>query len=205
MKPVANSHPALRIGLTGGIGSGKSTVAALLRHRGAFVIDADAIARASTLCGGSALSAIVDAFGADFIGPDGGLNRQRMRDHVFAQPEARRVLETIIHPFVGTEVQRLTASTHARCLVFDVPLLVESPHWRHQLDRVLVVDCSHATQIRRVSQRNGWDKATIDAVIRSQSPREQRLAAADWVLFNDTDQIEALQRCVKGLAQRFGL
>lgn len=200
-----HARPALRLGLTGGIGSGKSTVAALLEQRGAFVIDADAISRACTLSGGSAMPTIASTFGQDFVNADGALDRQRMRDHVFARPDARRTLEAIIHPLVGAEVRRLAASSNARCLVFDVPLLVESPHWRHQLDRVVVVDCSHTTQIRRVSQRNAWDAHTIEAVIRTQSPRVQRLAAADAVLFNDTDKIEHLQRLVSGLAQRFGL
>lgn len=205
MKPVTSPSPALRLGLTGGIGSGKSTVAALLQRKGAFIIDADAISRACTLGGGSAMPAISRLFGTDFVGADGGLHRQRMRDHVFAHPAARHTLEAIIHPLVGAEVKRLAASSNARCLVFDIPLLVESPHWRHQLDRVVVVDCSRATQMRRVSQRNAWDSTTIDAVISSQSPREQRLAAADLVLFNDIDSIEHLQQAVDVLAQRFGL
>lgn len=199
------TRAALRLGLTGGIGSGKSTVAALLAQRGAFVIDADALSRACTLSGGSAMPDIATAFGHDFLNADGSLNRQRMRDHVFAHPEARRTLEAIIHPRVGAEVLRWVSTTNARCLVFDVPLLVESAHWRHQLDRVVVVDCSHATQVRRVSQRNGWDTPAIEAVIRSQSPRAQRLAAADVMLSNDVDLIEPLQQLVSELADRFGL
>lgn len=204
---TASTHrrSALRLGLTGGIGSGKSTVAGLLQQRGAFVVDADAISRACTLGGGLAMPAIAHTFGTDFVAADGSLNRPRMRAHVFAQPEARRTLEAIIHPLVAAEVRRLAASTSASCVVFDVPLLVESPHWRQQLDWVVVVDCSQATQVRRVGQRSAWDSATTEAVIRSQSPREQRLAAADVVLFNDTDQMDALQRGVQALAQRFGL
>jgi dephospho-CoA kinase len=196
---------ALKLGLTGGIGSGKSTVAALLAQRGAFVIDADALSRACTLSGGSAMPDIVRTFGRDFLNADGALDRQRMRDHVFAHPEARRTLEAIIHPQVRAQVLRLVAASSARCLVFDVPLLVESAHWRHPMDRVVVVDCSHATQMRRVSQRNGWDTAAIEAVIRSQSPRTQRLAVADVVLSNDTDLIEPLKQLVNELANRFGL
>ncbi len=128
-----------------------------------------------------------------------------MREHVFAHPEARHTLEAIIHPLVGAEIRRLAATSNARCLVFDIPLLVESPHWRHQVDRVVVVDCSHTTQVRRVGQRNGWDAQTIAAVIGSQSPRALRLTAADVVLFNDTDKIEHVQELVSGLAQWFGL
>lgn len=200
-----SAHPALRLGLTGGIGSGKSTVANLLRQHGAFVIDADAISRAFTLAGGSAMPAIASTFGPDFVDAEGALDRQRMRDHVFAQPDARRALEAIIHPLVGAEIRHLSMATPARCLVFDVPLLVESAHWRPQLDRVLVVDCSVETQRHRVKQRNTWDEATIDAVIRSQSLRTQRLAAADLVIFNDSHTMEPLQRLVAELAQRFGL
>lgn len=200
-----SAHPALRLGLTGGIGSGKSTVANLLRQHGAFVIDADAISRSCTLAGGSAMPAIASTFGPDFVDAEGALDRQRMRDHVFAQPDARRALEAIIHPLVGAEIRLLATATPARCLVFDVPLLVESAHWRPQLDRVLVVDCSVETQRHRVKQRSTWDEATIDAVIRSQSLRTQRLAAADLVIFNDSDTMEPLQRLVAELAQRFGL
>lgn len=195
----------LRLGLTGGIGSGKSTVARLLQERGATVIDADAISRACTLEGGAAIPAIAQTFGQEFIAPDGALDRPRMRDHVFTHPEARRDLETIVHPLVRAEIRRQAAASRSPCLVFDMPLLVESPEWRHQLDRVLVVDCSEETQIRRVTERNGWNRSTIEAVLRSQSPRARRLVAADTVIFNDGYQIEPLQRLVGLLADEFGL
>ena len=195
----------LRLGLTGGIGSGKSSVARLLQQRGAAVIDADAISRACTQSGGSAMAAIARTFGPGFLTTDGALDRQRMRDRVFTQPEARQTLEAIVHPLVGAEIRRQAAASRASCLVFDVPLLVESPHWRHQLDQVLVVDCSPTTQIRRVVERSGWDSATIEAVMQSQSPRQRRLAAADLVLFNDGDKIEHLQQLVAQLADRLGL
>lgn len=195
----------LRLGLTGGIGSGKSTVARLLQARGATVIDADAIARACTLAGGSAMPAVAQAFGAAFVTSDGALNRDRMRAHVFAQPDARAQLEAIMHPLVGQEIARQAAASRARCTVFDVPLLVESPRWRPQLDRVLVVDCTRETQLQRVMARNGWDRATIESILDSQSPRERRLAAADTVIFNDGDEIEHLQREVARWADRFGL
>ncbi|MCB4364067.1 dephospho-CoA kinase [Hydrogenophaga taeniospiralis] len=195
----------LRLGLTGGIGSGKSTVAHLLKDRGASVIDADAISRACTLENGSAIPAIAQTFGQDFITPDGALDRPRMRDHVFTHPEARQALEAIVHPLVRAEIRRLAAASSSPCLVFDVPLLVESAEWRQQLDRVLVVDCSEETQIRRVTERNGWDRDTIEAVLRSQCPRAQRLLAADMVIFNDGYQIEPLRRLVGLLADEFGL
>ena len=196
---------ALRLGLTGGIGSGKSTLARLLQNMGANLIDADAISRACTDSGGSAISTIALTFGKEFITAEGSLDRQRMRDHVFAQPEARKVLERIVHPLVGDEIRRQTTQATSRLVVFDIPLLVESPHWRAQLDRVLVVDCLPATQVRRVVQRSGWDLPTIEAVMRSQSTREKRLAAADFVVFNDADSIDKLQHLAQGLANRFGL
>lgn len=195
----------LRLGLTGGIGSGKSTVARLLQARGATVIDADAIARACTLAGGSAMPAVAQAFGAAFVTSDGALDRDRMRAHVFAQPDARAQLEAIVHPLVAQEIARQAAASRARCTVFDVPLLVESPRWRPQLDRVLVVDCTRETQLQRVMARNGWDRATIESILDSQSPRERRLAAADTVIFNDGHEIEHLQREVARWADRFGL
>lgn len=197
--------PPLRLGLTGGIGSGKSTVARLLNARGATVIDADAIARACTQSGGQAMDAVASVFGADFVAADGSLDRQRMRDHVFAHPQARAQLEAIVHPLVGQEIARQAAASKARCTVFDVPLLVESPRWRPQLDWVLVVDCSRETQIRRVLDRNGWERTTIEAIVDSQSPREYRLAAADTVIFNDVNGIEYLQHEVHRWADRFGL
>jgi dephospho-CoA kinase len=195
----------LRLGLTGGIGSGKSTVARMLQAMGAGLIDADQLARDCTLPGGSAISAISEAFGPDFIAADGSMDRQRMRDHVFSEPSARNLLEAIIHPLVGAAVQQQALVNTAACLVFDVPLLVESPHWRHQLDQILVIDCLEETQIQRVSARSGWDRATTEAVMHSQSPRAGRLAAADWVLFNDGLDLEALEHLVTQLANRFGL
>lgn len=197
--------PPLRLGLTGGIGSGKSTVARLLHARGATVIDADAIARACTQTGGQAMDAVASVFGADFVTADGSLDRQRMRDHVFAHPQARAQLEAIVHPLVGQEIARQAAASKASCTVFDVPLLVESPRWRPQLDWVLVVDCSRETQIRRVLDRNGWERTTIEAIVDSQSPRERRLTAADTVIFNDVNGIEHLQHEVHRWADRFGL
>ena len=110
-----------------------------------------------------------------------------------------------MHPLVGEEIARQAAASRASCTVFDVPLLVESPRWRPQLDRVLVVDCTRETQFQRVMARNGWDRATIESILDSQSPRERRLAAADTVIFNDGQDIEHLQREVARWANRFGL
>ena len=198
----------LRLGLTGGIGSGKSTVARMLADRGAIVLDADALSRETTQVGGAALPAIGREFGPDFLTPDGALDRDRMRQLVFSHPQARARLEAIIHPLVAQAMNARAQSAllaGARCLVHDVPLLVESGRWRQALDRVLVIDCSEETQRRRVKMRNGWDDATITAVLQNQSPRRLRLAAADAVIFNDSDEIDALSFLVEALAKRFGL
>jgi dephospho-CoA kinase len=194
-----------RLGLTGGIGSGKSSVAKLLEERGADVIDADAISRACTATGGSAMRAIAKTFGPDFVDADGALHRENMRKHVFTHPHAKAQLESILHPLIAAQIRIQADLSHAPCLVFDVPLLVESPHWRPQLDHVVVVDCTHETQVRRVQNRNGWDLATINAVIQHQSTRRQRLAAADIVLFNDGNEMEHLRSLVSDLAAQFGL
>ncbi len=169
------------------------------------MIDADAISRRTTEAGGLAMSAIERTFGPSFLTASGALDRTRMREHVFANPDARQTLERIVHPLVGDEIQRQTHASTSPCIVFDVPLLVESPRWRPQLDRVLVVDCSPATQVRRVNSRSGWDASTTEAVMRNQSPRVLRLAAADLVVFNDVDDLTPLERAAEALAKRFGL
>lgn len=195
----------LRLGLTGGIGSGKSTVARQLVELGAELIDADDIARRCTLAGGLAMPVIEKQFGSQFVLPDGAMDRVRMREHVFSVPSAKQALESIVHPLVQREMRRLALAATAPCLVFDVPLLVESPHWRHQLDRVLVVDCPVDTQVERVMARNGWSRSQIEAIVHQQSPREHRLAAADWVLYNDGIDMPALQTLVRQVARQMGL
>lgn len=194
-----------RLGLTGGIGSGKSTVGARLQALGAELIDADAISRQSTAAGGGAIEPIRAAFGDSVIEPGGALNREAMRERAFSDATARYRLEAIIHPIVAQTMAKLAHDSRATCLVFDVPLLVESPRWRQQLDRIVVVDCSEATQIRRVRARSGWDETTIAAVMRQQASRVQRLSAADVVLFNDGDGIGRLHALVDRLSTRFGL
>ena len=197
------TSPPLRIGLTGGIGSGKTTVAHMLQARGAAVIDADAIARSVTAPQGAAVPAIARTLGAEFITPEGALDRERMRAHVFQHPEAKRLLEAIIHPLVAQATQHQAQEAMAqghRTLVFDVPLLVESGvRWRSQVDRVLVVDCWVETQIHRVMARNGWDREAVQRVIAAQASRAEKLAAADWVIHNEGLSIDALQECVQSL------
>ena len=202
-------RPPLRLGLTGGIGSGKSTVAALLQSLGATVIDADAIARAATAPGGTAIGALRAHFGADFITPEGALDRDRMRAHVFAHPEARQALEAIVHPVVRADIERQYQAAPSDCAVFDIPLLVESPGWRERLDTVWVVDCLPETQVRRVMQRNGWPREQVEAVLAAQASRAQRLAVADTVIDNDAVTLDELSRAVTRaygeLRHRFGL
>ena len=199
---------ALRIGLTGGIGSGKSTVLAMLQERGAAAIDADAISRSTTAAGGAAIEAIARQFGPDFITPEGALDRARMRERAYAQPEARRDLEQIIHPLVGAEIARQVQAAEAagaRCIVYDIPLLVESPRWRPQLDRVLVVDCAPETQVARVVARSALAPEEVRAIIAAQAPRALRLAAADLVICNEGLTLDALRHEVQQAARSFGL
>ncbi|MDI1275231.1 dephospho-CoA kinase [Polaromonas sp.] len=197
---------ALRLGLTGGIGSGKSTVATMLADCGAAVIDSDAISRQVTAPGGAAMDGIAEQFGARFLTPEGGLNRDAMREHVFADAKAKKQLEAIIHPLVGEETARQAAQAHSACIVFDVPLLVESGRWRQRVDQVLVVDCSEATQVSRVMARNGWTREAVERVLAGQASRDQRLAAADICIYNDAPlSLAALAVMVQRLSQRFGL
>lgn len=197
-----------RIGLTGGIGSGKSTVAGMLVALGAARVDADAIARQLTAAGGGALDELVSQFGVQVLAPDGAMNREWMRQRAFSDPAVKRQLESIVHPLVGREAQRqalLAAQAGSACIVFDVPLLVESGRWRQQVDRVLVVDCSEATQIARVMARSGWPRGDVEKVMAGQASRAQRLAAADICLYNDGLTLEALGLRVAQMARRFGL
>jgi len=199
---------ALRIGLTGGIGSGKSTVARTLVACGAVLVDADAISRAVTAAGGAAVKQIAAQFGDQMVTADGAMDRDRMRQLAFDDPLVKRQLESIIHPLVSQETLRQygqAVSAGCACVVFDVPLLVESGRWRQQLDRVLVVDCSEATQITRVMARNGWSREAVEKVIAGQAGRARRLSAADICLHNDGLPLEALDAEVRQLAARFGL
>ena len=194
---------SLRIGLTGGIGSGKSTVAARLVALGAELIDTDAIARSLTLAGGAAIEPIREAFGAHFIDADGALDRVRMRETAFADVDAKHRLEAILHPRIGSEVgQRVLAST-AHLVVLDIPLLVESGgRWRSRVDRVWVVDCAEEVQLARVTARSGWAADAVRAVIAQQASRPARRAAADAVIHNDGIGLDALLAEVDALWQQ---
>ena len=202
----------LRLGLTGGIGSGKSTVAQLLVRQGARVIDADAISRAVTASGGSAIAQIAERFGRDAITADHAMNRDVMRQRVFEDPNVKQQLEAIIHPLVGAESARQAeAARLAGCalVVFDIPLLVESQIWRQKLDKVLVVDCEKSTQISRVMARKStnesWTYEVTERVIASQATRKQRLVAADLVIFNDGLTLAGLAEQVRQICGRITL
>jgi dephospho-CoA kinase len=197
-----------RLGLTGGIGSGKSTVAGCLRELGAAVVDADAISRNVTAPGGTAVPPLAAEFGAGFITPDGALDRDKMRALVFADPGARKRLEGIVHPLVGLETSRQADEAEARghpCIVFDIPLLVESRRWRQTVHQVLVVDCTPEVQVSRVMSRNGLERAAVEKILAAQSTRAARLRAADVVIFNDRISLEQLRLEVAQTASLFGL
>ena len=203
------SRKPLRLGLTGGIGSGKSTVASILARAGAAVMDADAISRSLTEPGGRAIPAILAEFGETLISPDGAMDREAMRALVFSNPSSKRQLEAIVHPLVGQVLQEQShaavAAGHA-CLVYDVPLLVESgDRWRRQVDWVCVVDCEVETQIQRVMARNQLGRADIERIISQQASRQQRLDCADAVIFNEGIDLAHLEHLVHEMMTRFGL
>lgn len=193
----------MKIGLTGGIGSGKSTVGHMLAERGAFVIDADAIAKSLTEPNGVAIPLIAQAFGHEFINAEGSLDRERMRSHVFSNAGAKKALEAIVHPLVAQETAHQAQNAVSQgqsILVFDVPLLVESgARWRTQVDYILVIDCTVETQIQRVMARSQLSRETVEKIIASQASRNQRLYAADWVIYNEHMSLDALRHLVSHL------
>lgn len=187
------------IGLTGGIGSGKSQVADWLAQWGAAVIDTDRISHALTAPGGGAIAALRARFGDAAIRPDGGMDRAWMREQAFRDPAVRHDLEAIVHPLIGQSLTAQAARAEGLYLVLVVPLLVESGRWHSRVDRVCVVDCDPETQIRRVQARSGLTRDTIERIMTAQASREDRLAAADDVILNDgmTD-LDALRVRARG-------
>lgn len=189
------------LGLTGGIGSGKSAAAEDFAALGAAVVDTDAIAHELTAPGGAAMPALRADFGAAVVAADGSLERKAMRALAFADPDARRRLEAILHPLIRAEAARRCAAALAAgapYVVVVVPLLVESGGWRERVARVVVVDCDEETQIARVMARNAMNRAEVERIMAAQASRQQRLAAADDVVDNDGDR-EALRRQVEDL------
>jgi dephospho-CoA kinase len=194
----------MRIGLTGGIGSGKSTVSGFLREAGATLVDTDAISRALTLPGGAAMPAIAAQFGPVYVTADGALDRDRMRALVFSDAAAKSRLEAILHPLITIEALSQADAARSALVVFDVPLLVESGRWRPRVSRVLVVDCTVQTQTQRVLQRPGWTQERVAGAIAAQATRQARRAAADAVLVNDGISLDMLRNQVRSLAAAWG-
>jgi len=194
---------AFSVGLTGGVGSGKSSIAMMLSSHGAGIVDADTIAHQLTSRGGAAIGALRDSYGTEAIAVDGSLDRPRMRARVFSDPAARARLESLLHPMIRNTMRERAAELLERgsqYVVFVVPLLVETGSWHGSVDRVLLIDCSEATQIARVCARAGIDETMARKIIATQATRQQRLSAADDVLINEApldqlaDRVERLHR-----------
>ena len=194
------------VGLTGGIGSGKSTVASMFAARGAAIIDTDLIAHQLCAPDGAAIPDIRAQFGAAFIAPDGAMDRTRMREHVFTDPAEKKRLESILHPLIRAETERAARQAQGIYTIFVVPLLIESGNWAQRVSRVLVIDCPESLQIERVMARNGLAETQVRAIMLQQASRAARLAAADDVINNDGDatflvpQVDRLHDLYCGLA-----
>jgi len=197
--------PGFIVGLTGGIGSGKSAAAAFFARHGAAVIDTDALAHELTAPGGAAMAAIRDTFGAGVIAASGALDRAAMRQLVFNDAAAKGRLESILHPLIRAESQlrcERDLAQGAPYAVLVVPLLVESGSYRNRVSRVVVVDCDEATQIARVMARNGMSREEVQLIMAAQASRAERLAAADDTLNNDAD-ISGLELQVAALHRKY--
>ena len=190
------------IGLTGGIGSGKSAAADAFEKLGATIVDTDAIAHELTATGGAAVAEIARQFGKAFVDASGAMDRKRMRDLVFSDAEEKQRLEAILHPRIRAEAERRIAAAAGPYVIYVVPLLVESAGHRERVARVLVVDCLEALQVARVRQRSMLPEAQVRRIIDSQIKRERRLAAADDVIDNSGD-LAALQKQVRALHEKY--
>lgn len=190
------------VGLTGGIGSGKSAAADEFARLGATVVDTDAIAHELTEKGGAAMPAVERLFGPDVVSQDGAMDRKKVRERVFADPAAKRKLERLLHPMIREESARRIAAAAGPYVVHVVPLLVESPEYRKRVDRVLVVDCPEQTQIERVRARSGLAESEVRAIMRTQVTRAERVAAADDVIDNGGSR-ESLRKQVAALHQKY--
>jgi dephospho-CoA kinase len=208
MNDTHQQRVGFSVGLTGGIGSGKTFVATLFAERGAAVVDTDEIAHRITAPGGEAIAAIRDQFGDEYVTAEGALDRGRMRALVFSRPEEKKRLEAIVHPLIRLEAERRASSAGKDYVIFVVPLLIESPVWRQRVSRVLVVDCPEQLQVERVMKRSGLSEQQVRAIMKTQVARETRLAAADDVIVNEGDkeallpQVERLHALYLALVQR---
>ncbi len=204
---MSHSDPArekLIVGLTGGIGCGKSTIAAMFAKHGAGIIDTDEIAHRLTQAGGAAIPAIRAAFGVDYVGMDGALDRAKMRALVFSDAAARQKLERLLHPLILEQAKvRLLEMKECPYVIVVVPLLPASPEYRRLTQRVLVVDCDERTQIERVVRRSRLTEAEVRAIIAAQTPRAERLQLADDVILNEGG-LDGLAEQVFVLHRRYG-
>ncbi len=193
----------LLIGLTGGIGSGKSTVAALFAQLGARIVDSDELSHKLTQSGGTAIAAIRDAFGPHFIDATGALDRAKMRELIFFHATEKKRLEAILHPLILAQTKQLAeASTSAPYTLVSVPLLFEAEGYRNWLGRTLIVDCPEEVQIERTMQRSGLDKSVVSAIISQQMARHERQKLADDLIHNESD-LPALSKQVEVLHNRY--
>jgi dephospho-CoA kinase len=193
---------AFVVGLTGGIGSGKSAAAAEFARLGAAVVDADAIARELTRAGGAAVAGVRRLLGDEYIDDTGAMDRDKVRARVFSDPEAKARLEGLLHPLIRSESGRRIAAAHEPYVVSVVPLLIESPGYRERVQRVLVVDCAPPVQLERVRRRSGLDDEQIRRIMDAQLPRQARLDAADDVIDN-SGSLDALHKQVRKLHARY--
>jgi len=190
------------IGLTGGIGSGKTTVANLFQEQGVIIIDTDAIAHQLTASDGLAIAAVRQAFGAVAIADNGAMNRNWIRELIFSDGSAKRKLEQILHPLIRQQCELQAAQASSAYVIFAVPLLVESGNWRSRVNRIAVVDCLEQTQISRVMKRNNLSQQQVQAIMRAQVSREERLAVADDIITNETD-LNSVKKQVAELHQYY--
>lgn len=186
----------LKIGLTGGIGSGKTVVADRFAGHGIAVIDTDALAHSITAANGIAMPLIAAQFGPSFLTAEGALDRAKMRALVFSDAVAKKKLEAITHPLIRAESERAIQAATGPYLILVVPLLIESGSWTQRVDRVLVVDCPENLQIERVIRRNGFPREQVEAIMAQQATRSQRLAAADDLIDNGDTTLENVMKAV---------
>ena len=204
--PAPDARARLVVGVTGGIGSGKSTVAELFRALGAVLVDTDAIAHELTLPGQPAVMQIAERFGQEILTADGSLDRAALRARVFSDPAARQDLENILHPMIRREVDRRVSEARGPYVLLLIPLLVETGGYKNVVNRILVVDCDESLQVQRTMHRSGLTEEQVHAIMRTQASRAARLALADDVIHNDgglaalAPQVQALDARYRALA-----
>lgn len=195
---IQTKSQLISIGLTGGIGSGKTTVSKMFGARGAILIDTDSIAHKISAPGGIAITQIQSAFGSNFITPEGAMDRNRMRAHVFTNYASKTLLESILHPLIYTETIRIASlAKNITYLILIVPLLIESRQWQHCITRTLVIDCKKETQIVRVMRRNNMTRKQVNAILENQITRTERLIFADDIIENNSEKTALIPQVKK--------